>query len=56
MGKTIEKPRYCVLSGRFSEDENTVYRQMARDRKIPVSDMVREGLSLWKDRHQEVVQ
>lgn len=48
MGKRVEIPKYCTLSGRFSEEENKKYREMAEQRNIPISKMVREAMALWE--------
>lgn len=46
--------RDCVLSGRFTRDEDAELRALAAAIPVPVKEMVRTALMEWKARQRAV--
>lgn len=44
MGKSVEDPRKCIVSARFTPAERDILRRIARKRRVPLSQIVRERL------------
>jgi len=48
-GKKVSSPKSYILSGRFSEEENTEFRKLAAASEMTVAAIVRVAMLAWKE-------